>query len=116
MIRLTALLARNPALSPTVFESHWRSTHAELVRSLPRAKDWIVRYEQHPRLQAPGHWTGSEGFDGVTVQWFRDLDALEAMIRDPDYRHLVAPDEKYLLDLPGSAFMVTAEPRVVIGD
>jgi hypothetical protein len=28
----------------------------------------------------------------------------------------VAPDERYLLDLPGSAFMLTTEPRVVIGD
>ena len=115
MIRLTAMLARNPALSPAVFESHWRTTHAELMRSLPRIDEYVVRYEQHPRLVADGRWTGSEGFDGVAVQWFRDLESLEAMVADPDYRHLVVPDERYLLDLPGSAFLITSEPRVIIG-
>jgi EthD domain len=114
MIRLTALLRRNPALSPAVFDAHWRHTHAELVRSLPRIDDWVVRYEQHPRRRAPGRWTGTAGFDGMAMQWFRDLDGLEALITDPDYRQLVAPDEQYLLDLDRSVFLVTDEPRVVI--
>ncbi|MGH9213029.1 MAG: EthD domain-containing protein [Acidimicrobiales bacterium] len=114
MIRLTALLRRNPTLSPTVFASHWRTTHAQLIRSLPRIDDWVVRYEQHPRLQAPGHWTGTEDVDGVAMQWFRDLDSLAALIKDPDYRHLVAPDEQYLLDMERSVFVVTEEPRVII--
>jgi EthD domain len=114
MIRLTALLRRNPALSPAVFDAHWRHTHAELVRSLPRIDDWVVRYEQHPRVHAPGRWTGTEDVDGMAVQWFRDLEGLEALINDPDYRQLVAPDEQYLLDLSSSVFLVSDEPRVII--
>lgn len=114
MIRLTALLHRNHALSPEAFEAHWRDTHAELVRSLPHIDDWVVRYEQHPRLHVPGRWTGSSGFDGMAVQWFRDIAALDAMTKDVDYRQLVAPDERHLLDMTRSVFLVTDEPRVVI--
>ena len=54
-----------------------------------------------------------EGFDGVTVQWFRDLDAFNAMISDPEYRRIVGPDERELLDRAGSVYLLTDEPRVV---
>jgi uncharacterized protein (TIGR02118 family) len=116
MIRLTALLRRNPALSHEEFDNHWRDTHAELISSVPGIRDWVVRYEQHPRLVQPGGWTGSEGFDGMTVQWFRSHEDLMAMIQDPAYRHRVSPDELRLLDLEGSAFLLTTEPRVIIDD
>ncbi len=114
MIRLTALLQRNPALSPEEFEAHWRDTHAELVSSVPGIRDWVVRYEQHPRLVQPGGWTGSEGFGGMAVQWFNNLDDLMAMTQDPAYRHRIAPDELRLLDMQRSVFLVTGEPRIII--
>jgi len=49
------------------------------------------------------------------VQWFRDLDAFTAMITDPEYRRIVGPDERALLDRAGSVYLLTDEPRVVIG-
>lgn len=116
MIRLTAMLARNPALSPKVFDQHWRTTHAELMCSLPNIEDRVVRYEQHPRLAVSSGWAGTDGFDGVTVQCFRELDDLDALVKDVDYLSLVAPDERYLLDMNRSVFLLTDEPRVVIGD
>jgi EthD domain len=114
MIRLTALLRRNPALSAGEFEAHWSSVHADLMRGLPDVEQRVLRYEQHPRLVAPGRWTGSEGFDGMAVQWFRSVDDLMAMVGDPEYQRSVVPDERYLLDVPGSAFLVSDEPRLVI--
>ena len=117
MIRLTALLRRNPALSRGEFEAHWRTTHAELVAGLPGIQQRVVRYEQHSRLdEAPGRWTGSEGFDGIAVQWYRRVEDLAELIVDPDYRSTVVPDERRLLDLQGSVFLVTGDPRVIIGD
>ena len=117
MIRLTALLRRNPALTAAEFQAHWRDVHAELIRSVPGIERWLVRYEQHPRVaDRDGSWTGSEGVDGVAVQWFRSLDDFEAMLRDPEYRRLVVPDERHLLDLERSVFLLTEEPRVIIGD
>jgi EthD domain len=116
MIRLTAMLRRNPALSAAEFHAHWRDVHAAKIRSVPGIDAWVARYEQHPRLVDPagGRWTGSDGYDGVTVQWFRSLDDFGAMVADPGYQHIVGPDERHLLDLAGGVYLLTDEPRVVI--
>jgi hypothetical protein len=117
MIRLTAMLRRNPALSAEEFHAHWRDVHAAKIRSVPGVVGRVVRYEQHPRLAAgPGTWTGSDGFDGVTVQCYRSLDDFTAMVGDPRYQEIVAPDERHLLDLDGGVYLLTGEPRVVIGE
>jgi hypothetical protein len=114
VVRLTALLRRNPALSHEQFEAHWRDVHAGLLRGLPGIDQRVVRYEQHPRAVAPGLWTGSEGVDGMAVQWFPAVDDLLAMIAEPAYQQTIAPDERHLLDLDRSLFVVTSEPRVII--
>jgi hypothetical protein len=116
MIRLTAMLRRNPALSAEAFHAHWRDVHAAKILAVPGIGDRVLRYEQHPRVpDAPGQWTGSEGFDGVTVQWYEDLAAFAATIADPEYRRIVGPDEHALLDMTGSVYLLTDEPRIVLG-
>lgn len=113
MIRLTAMLVRNPALGPEEFQDHWANTHGPLIRSTPGIAQLITRYEQHPRLVAPpGTWVGDD-YDGITVQLFRSREDLAAMVASPDYRSQILPDERYLLDLERSAFLLTEEPRVV---
>ncbi|HEX6236546.1 MAG TPA: EthD domain-containing protein [Acidimicrobiales bacterium] len=115
MIRLTAMLRRNPALSAAEFHAHWRDVHGPLVRSVPGVDRWVARYEQHPRVaDRAGSWTGSEGFDGVAVQWFGGLGDVEAMIGDPEYRRIVGPDERHLVDLERSVYLLTDEPRLII--
>ena len=116
MIRLTAVLRRHASLSPEAFRAHWAEAHAEVIRATPGVAGRVVRYEQHPRAEAPGQWTGSDGFDGVTVQVFRSMDDFGAMLRDPGYQASVAPDERRLLDLDRSVFLLTDEPRLIIGD
>jgi hypothetical protein len=116
MIRLTAMLRRNPALSAEEFHAHWREVHAARILAVPGIGDRVLRYEQHPRVpDVAGQWTGSEGFDGVTVQWYEDLASFAATIADPEYRRIVGPDERTLLDRAGSVYLLTSEPRVVIG-
>lgn len=118
MIRLTALLRRNPALSAEEFQTHWRDVHAPLILSVPGIERWVVRYEQHPPASLPaGAWGGSDDVDGITLQWFRSYDDFVAMISDPAYREIVGPDEKHLVDMDRSVFLLTEEPagaRVVI--
>jgi uncharacterized protein (TIGR02118 family) len=114
MVRLTALLRRNPALSHEAFVAHWRDVHGPLVASVPGISRWVVRYEQHPR--AVGSWTGTEGIDGMALQWFRSVEDLLAMVADPEYRRIVGPDERYLLDLDASVYLLSDDPRVVISD
>ena len=116
MIRLTALLRRNPDLSAEEFQAHWRDVHAARILSVPRIREWLVRYEQHDRVpEAPGAWTGSEGFDGMTLQWYESLDDFTAMISDPDYQRIVGPDERHLIDLANSVYLLTEEPRTILG-
>lgn len=115
MIRLTALLRRNPELTAEEFRTHWRDVHAAKILSVPRIQEWLVRYEQHDRVpEAPGTWTGSEGFDGMTLQWYESLDDFTAMISDPDYQRIVGPDERHLLDLANSVYLLTEEPRTIL--
>jgi hypothetical protein len=115
MIRLTAMLRRNPALTAEEFQAHWRDVHADKILSVPGVRSRLVRYEQHPRLAAGDDgWAGTEGFDGVAMQWYRSLDDFIAMTNDPGYHEVVAPDEGRLLDLAGGVYLLTGEPRIVI--
>jgi hypothetical protein len=115
MIRLTAMLRRNPALTAEEFQAHWRDVHADKILSVPGVRSRLVRYEQHPRLVAGDDgWAGTEGFDGVAMQWYRSLDDFIAMTNDPGYQETVAPDESRLLDLAGGVYLLTGEPRIII--
>ena len=60
-------------------------------------------------------WTGSEGFDGMTLQWYESVDDFMAMISDPDYQRIVGPDERHLIDLANSVYLLTEEPRTILG-
>jgi uncharacterized protein (TIGR02118 family) len=112
MIKLTCLLKRNPGLSPAEFEEHWRTTHADVIRSVPGIDRWLVRYVQRPVTS--GDLTGSVGYDGVTEQWFASLDDFRAMIMDPEYRARVVPDERELLDMSSIVWVLTEEQRVIV--
>jgi hypothetical protein len=115
MIRLTAMLRRNPALTAEEFQAHWRDVHAGKIVSELRVRSRLVRYEQHPRLATGGNgWAGTEGFDGVAVQWYQSLDDFIAMTSDPGYQETIAPDERRLLDLAGGVYLLTDEPRIII--
>jgi uncharacterized protein (TIGR02118 family) len=112
VIKLTAMLKRNPALSAEEFHEHWRTTHAQLIRDVPGIEKWVLRYVQRP--VAIGDWVGTEGFDGVTEQWFPSMAAFLEMIVDPEYLARVRPDEAHLLDLAGCVFLLTEDDREVI--
>ena len=69
-----------------------------------------------PRLAAGANgWAGTEGFDGVAMQWYRSLDDF---IQGPTTRvtRRRSADEGRLLDLAGGVYLLTGEPRIVIED
>ena len=114
MIRLICMLRRKQGMTHEEFEHHWRTRHGPLIASIPAVRDRQVRYEQHPRLHAPGRFTGTSGFDGVAIVTFESMDDFEAMIADPAYEP-VREDEQRFLDLDGTVIVVADEPRVVLG-
>jgi hypothetical protein len=59
--------------------------------------------------------TRDPGFDGVTVQWFENMDAYRAHMAEPDFSALWQDIESFL-DTGQLHFVVTEEPHVVMGD
>lgn len=112
MIRLTAMLVRNPALTHDEFLEHWHFTHGPLIRNTPELARHIVRYEQHPLTD--DHGAGVGGFDGVAMQWLNSMDDLFAFIAEPAYREVLSPDEAHLLDMSKIQVTFTDQPVIVI--
>jgi hypothetical protein len=112
MIRLTAMLVRNPALTHEQFLEHWHTVHGPLIRDTPELARHLLRYEQHPLTDDRG--VGTKGYDGVAVQWLESIDSLFAFIAEPAYAERLAPDERYLLDMDRIQVTFTDEPVVVI--
>jgi hypothetical protein len=114
VICLVCFLPRRPDLTPEVFYEHWEQRHGPLIAGTPSLARHIVRYEQLRRTtHAP--WMGSEGFDGITVQWMTGPDAFEAFLAEPAYAELIAPDEERFLDRSRLVWMITEPPRLVFG-
>lgn len=112
MVKLTAVLHRKPGMSPEEFHRYWRDVHGPLVAST-KSGSHVLRYEQHPRPLAD-YGPGGAGPDGVTEQWFESREAFFASIAEDDYRLIAADTEKFL-DLGALVWVLTDEPRVVIG-
>jgi EthD domain len=75
----------------------------------------VVRYEQHPRPLSDYSGDDDPGFDGVTVQWFEDMDSYRAHMAEPDFSSIWTDIERFL-DTDQLHFVLTEEPRLVMGD
>lgn len=113
MVKLFAVLRRRPGMSVDEFVRHWRDVHGPLIASEPALARHIVRYEQHVRHR-PDALSGTDGIDGVAVQWFNSVDDFVGFISEPAYAELIAPDEGRFLDLDRLEFVITEEPTVII--
>jgi uncharacterized protein (TIGR02118 family) len=113
MVKLFAMLRRRTDMSAEEFIAHWRDVHGPLIASEPTLARHLVRYEQHVRHR-PDSLSGTDGVDGVAVQWFRSIDDFVGFISEPAYAELVAPDEQRFLDMDRVEFVITEEPTVVI--
>ena len=114
MVRLTCLLRRKPGLTPEEFHEHWREVHGPLIVAL-QCGSHVLRYEQHPRPLDDYSGDDDPGFDGVTVQWFADMDAYRAHMGEPDFADMWTDIESFL-DTSKLHFVLTEHPRLVMGD
>lgn len=115
MVRLTVFVRRKPGMTPEEFAHHWHHHHGPLIAGLPSLAARLVRYEQHGRAAVPA-WAGTEGYDGMAVQWFRSFADFEGFLADPAYAEHVAPDEDRFLDRAGVLWLFTHEEPVVVID
>ena len=114
MIKLICFLKRKPGLSPEEFRDHWLTRHGPLVRDTSDFARHIVRYEQNHRLDSDYEREKGGGFDGVTVQWFREVKDFYALAKEPAYRETIFPDEDRFLDRSSLDYILTQDSEVVI--
>jgi uncharacterized protein (TIGR02118 family) len=114
VVRLTCLLRRKPGLTPEEFHEHWRQVHGPLIETL-QCGSHVLRYEQHPRPMSDYDRGDDGGYDGVTVQWFENMDAYNAHTTDSDFS-VMWKDVESFLDTDRLQFIVTEDPRLVIGE
>lgn len=113
MVKLVCFLKRKEGMTPEEFYDHWENRHGPLIANTPELARHIVRYEQLRRTSA-ADWMGTEGYDGITLQWMESAASFEAFIAEPKYAELIAPDEQHFLDTSALVWMITDEPRLPI--
>lgn len=119
-VKLIHFLKRRAGVTPGQFDAEWSGRHARAVEALNGRNPLIRRYVQNRKLEVPaGNFGGSlfaqgdtEGYAGVEEFWFRNLDELARLARDPVWRDALDTSESAFVDAAGSFSMVTTE-RVV---
>jgi uncharacterized protein (TIGR02118 family) len=112
MIKLIVAVKRKAGMSAEDFHRHWRTTHAELVRSNPASARYIRKYIQCHTL--PGEYAAGEvAFDGTAELWFDSIGDKDRFYADPDYLAQIHPDESRFADMNGTVFFVTEEETVL---
>jgi uncharacterized protein (TIGR02118 family) len=114
MVRLTCMLRRKDGLTPAEFHAHWREVHGPLIAA-SQSGSHVLRYEQHPRPLDDYAGDDDPGFDGVTVQWFENMDAYRAHMGEPDFADMWQDIETFL-DTDKLHFVLTEHPILVMGD
>jgi hypothetical protein len=104
--KLLCILRRNPALDSSRFHAHWKSHHGGLFQRIPELNDPMIAYDQNHGLAIDA------SFDGVTEQWFADLETFVESLRAEANVSDVAPDVAFMLDPNGVHFIMTGRPTV----
>lgn len=115
-IKMTMLLKRADGVSPEEFAAHHREVHAELMRTIPEARQHLVRYLQtHRPAGLDVDTVPLADFDGTAELWFDSVEGLEAVMGSETFRTTVADDEPAFLD-PTATLVLVGEPVDVVGD
>ncbi|HIM03187.1 MAG TPA: hypothetical protein EYG46_19600 [Myxococcales bacterium] len=113
MIELICFVRRKEGMDRDAFHEHWLNHHGPLIRNTPELSKYVLRYEQNHRTDRDSERDrGSAGHDGVTIQWFENMQAFIGFCTDPAYYELIAPDEAKFLDRSAFHIFFAAEPIV----
>jgi uncharacterized protein (TIGR02118 family) len=108
VIKLIAFVRRKEGMSADEFHRYWREEHGPLV-ARTKSGSYALRYEQNHVVRGSDD---TDGFDGVTIQWFESVESFYASVREPDYAEIAADTEKFL-DMSRLEFVLTEEPDVI---
>jgi uncharacterized protein (TIGR02118 family) len=115
MIKMTMFLKRHPKLTHEEFVAHHIQKHGPLFKSIPEAKEHVLRYIQtHPIREKTSILTVND-YDGTAEIWFDSLAGFEAVLTSATYKARVFPDEVTFLD-HGHTLITIGEQVQIIGD
>jgi uncharacterized protein (TIGR02118 family) len=112
MVKLIVGIKRKADMSPGEFHEHWRTNHAELVRTNPASEKYIRKYVQCHTL-AGEYAQGEVAFDGTAELWFDSVEDKDAFFSDPDYLESISPDEQRFADMTTTVFFMTEEESII---
>jgi hypothetical protein len=115
LIKLVFCCRRRPELTTEQFQTYWRNSHADLVRSVRAAIPTMTRYVQNHTVFGPltdgvrdSRGTG-EPYDGVAEIWI-DFDTTA---EDPEAMatamQRLLDDELTFVDMPRSSVFIAGE-------
>lgn len=103
MVKLINFLKKKPGMSVETFQEYWRTSHADLVKSIPG----LVKYVQCHTLLS-GYKKGEPVYDGVAEIWYEDVEAMRGVADLPESRAALADGENFL-DVSRTASILTEE-------
>jgi uncharacterized protein (TIGR02118 family) len=112
MIKLIVAIRRKAGMSPEAFHNHWRTTHAELVRTTGASKKYIRKYVQCHTL-AKDYEQGEVAYDGTAELWFDSVEDKDRFFNDPEYLTQIRPDEGRFADMTATVFFLTREEPII---
>lgn len=112
MIKLIVAVKRKAGLSVEGFHAHWRTAHANLIRSTPVCRKYIRKYVQCHTIPEE-YEAGEPAYDGTAELWFDSVADKDAFFSDPEYLARIRPDELVFADLAETKFFVTSEEPVL---
>lgn len=115
MIKIVALIRRNPALTPEAFREYWTNVHVPMIKErLPG----LVRYTGSFPINPTGTVDAAiaAGYDAIVELGFADRAAMEKDMNGPGFQ---AADREassaQLMDLANTQAMVVEEVEVALG-
>lgn len=117
MIKLIYCLRRLPHLSREEFQDHWLEHHAQFRRRLKSLRRYVqyhtLAHDPIREAMAQAGEGAVEPFDGVSIGWWDNLEALKAgMDHSPDVAAALE-DEKLFIDHSRSLACLTREQVIV---
>lgn len=111
-IMLAMALTRRQGMTQDEFVEYWRTTHAELGRTVPGSEGYRQVHPDPALTEQAAHELGFGGprFDGVAIAYYSSPAAFEAIMANAEVTSTLLADERRFIDHSRAAMIVGREP------